>query len=60
MAAVAKKTDFNRESLYRMLSKKGNPELKNVARLLNSIGLGISVDVLQHAKKSHGSFYVRK
>ncbi len=57
MTAVAKKTDLNRESLYRMLSKRGNPALRNVTALLNSIGLGISIDVLQHAKKkSQGSF----
>ena len=37
MASVARKARLNRENLYRMLSKKGNPEVKNVLRLLRSI-----------------------
>ncbi len=56
MTAIAEKTDLNRESLYRMLSHRGNPALKNVSALLNSMGLGISIDVLHHAKKSRGSY----
>ena len=28
MSQIAKKTHLKRESLYRMLSKKGNPEIK--------------------------------
>ncbi len=44
MAAVAEKTKLNRESLYRMLSKKGNPEIKSIVTLLNSMGLRLSVE----------------
>lgn len=44
MTAVAKKAHMNRESLYRMLSKKGNPELKSVFNLLNVVGLKISIE----------------
>jgi len=43
MSVIAKKAHINRESLYRMLSKKGNPELKNVFNLLHIVGLKISV-----------------
>ena len=30
MAAVSEKAKLNRESLYRMLSRKGNPEIKSI------------------------------
>ena len=45
MAAMAKKARMSRESLYRMLSKKGNPELKSILNLLHTIGLKISVEL---------------
>lgn len=44
VSAVAKKARMNRESLYRMLSKKGNPELKSVFNLLHAAGLKISIE----------------
>lgn len=43
MTKVAKKANLNRENLYRMLSKKGNPELSSLWALLSSIGLEISI-----------------
>jgi len=44
MSTIAKKAHINRESLYRMLSKKGNQELKNVFNLLHVVGLKISIE----------------
>jgi len=44
MTKVAKKANLNRENLYRMLSKKGNPELSSLWALLDSIGLEISIN----------------
>jgi probable addiction module antidote protein len=44
VSAVAKKAHVNRESLYRMLSRKGNPELKSVLNLLSVLGLKISIE----------------
>jgi len=44
MTVVAKKARMNRESLYRMLSKKGNPELKSILNLLQIVGLKISIE----------------
>ncbi|MBI5598645.1 MAG: putative addiction module antidote protein [Deltaproteobacteria bacterium] len=44
MSAIAKKARINRESLYRMLSRKGNPELKSVFSLLHVVGLKISIE----------------
>ncbi len=44
MAAVSEKAKLNRESLYRMLSKKGNPEFKSIFTLLHSMGLKLSIE----------------
>lgn len=44
MTSVAKEAHLNRESLYRMLSEKGNPEIKSVLCLLRSMGLRLSVE----------------
>lgn len=39
MGQIAKKTALNRPSLYRMLSKEGNPEIYSLFSLLTAIGL---------------------
>ncbi len=44
MAAIAEKAHLSRESLYRMLSKKGNPEIKSIFVLLHSMGLKLAVE----------------
>src|SRR5690242_5992586 len=36
---LAKKTHLNRESLYKVLSKKGNPKLQPIGLLLKGLGL---------------------
>jgi probable addiction module antidote protein len=41
--AVASETKLNRESLYRMLSKSGNPSLDSLASVLNACGLKLGV-----------------
>lgn len=41
--AVARETHLNRESLYRMLSKSGNPSLESLAAVLNACGLRLAV-----------------
>ena len=38
MSKLAEATGLNRESLYRMLSGKGNPQLKSLDRLLHALG----------------------
>jgi probable addiction module antidote protein len=52
MAAVAEKASLNRENLYRMLSKKGNPEIKSIVNLLHSMGLRLTVEPKRKAVKS--------
>ena len=45
MARLSKKAHLNRESMYRMLSGKGNPQLSSLASILDSAGLRLSVEV---------------
>jgi len=49
MSQLAEASGLNRESLYRMLSGKGNPELKSLDRLLHALGLKIAVEVNEDA-----------
>ncbi len=48
MAAIAQKANLNRESLYRMLSGKGNPEIKSLYSLLHAIGLRLAIEAEPH------------
>jgi probable addiction module antidote protein len=48
MTAIAKKTKLNRENLYRILSKKGNPKLTSIISLLKAIGLHLAVQPDKH------------
>ena len=43
MTKVARKTALNREALYRALSRRGNPRLENVEKVLGVLGMGLSV-----------------
>ena len=43
VAALASKANLNRESLYRMLSEKGNPRLSSLSAVLGSIGLRLQI-----------------
>lgn len=43
MTKFARKAKLNRENLYRMLSRRGNPELASLTRLLDALGFHFSV-----------------
>ena len=45
VASLAEKTKLNRESLYRMLSERGNPELRSLEALLHALGFRLAVAV---------------
>jgi probable addiction module antidote protein len=45
MARISRKAHLNRESLYRMLSSKGNPQLASLASILETAGLRLAVEV---------------
>ncbi len=52
MTALSRKSKLNRESLYRMLSKKGNPEIRSIVTLLHAMGLRLSVEPQTRRAKS--------
>jgi probable addiction module antidote protein len=43
VAILARETRLNRESLYRMLSKSGNPSVDSLAAVLRACGLRLTV-----------------
>lgn len=43
VAKLAKETDLNRESLYRTLSKNGNPRFDSLMAILQACNLDISI-----------------
>ncbi len=47
---LAKKTKLNREYLYTMLSKKGNPRYQSLIRLLQAMGIRLSFEIDDHKK----------
>ena len=42
--ALSRNANLNRESLYRMLSKAGNPSLDSLAAVLNACGMRLAVE----------------
>lgn len=40
---LSKRSSLNRQSLYRTLSKSGNPKLTNVCSILTSLGLELHI-----------------
>jgi probable addiction module antidote protein len=47
MTQVAEATGLNRESLYKMLSGRGNPGIHSLKAVLNAVGLRLSVEVAE-------------
>ncbi len=47
--SVAEKADPNPTQLYRTLSEKGNPELRNLTAILKAMGLRLAVERLPAA-----------
>ncbi len=45
MTAVARDADLNRENLYRMLSKQGNPRIYSLNDLLHALGLKLAIEI---------------
>jgi probable addiction module antidote protein len=49
ISTIAEKAHLNRENLYRMLSKRGNPEIKSLLTLLHAMGLALTVKTRKQA-----------
>jgi probable addiction module antidote protein len=47
MKQLAEVTKLNRENLYRMLSDKGNPELKSLSAILDALGFRLTVELIR-------------
>lgn len=45
ISRLAQETHLNRENLYKMLSKQGNPELGSLYAILDALGLKLSVEL---------------
>ena len=43
---IAEDTGLNRETLYRTLSKKGNPQLSSLLPILRATGLRLSIEAI--------------
>lgn len=43
VAQLAERAKLNRESLYKMLSERGNPELRSLESLLHALGFHLAV-----------------
>src|SRR3990167_7179012 len=43
ISSLAKETQLNRQNLYRMLSKNGNPKLTSIKSVLNTLDLELAV-----------------
>jgi len=43
IARAAQESNLNRETMYRMLSENGNPNLSSLNKLLDSLGLTLTI-----------------
>ncbi|MBR0774937.1 putative addiction module antidote protein [Bradyrhizobium diazoefficiens] len=52
MSAIAKRAGLNRESLYKALGERGNPEFSTVMRIVGALGLTLSAQLSTGAPPS--------
>lgn len=45
LSSIAKEAQLNRQNLYKMLSKKGNPRWNSLTSLFNVLGLQVQLSV---------------
>jgi probable addiction module antidote protein len=48
LTRLSKKAHLNRENMYRMLSRRGNPQLSSLTSILETAGLRLAVEVRHH------------
>jgi len=49
ISLAARETKLNRETMYRMLSEKGNPNLSSLNKLLDTLGLTLTIGMKESA-----------
>jgi len=52
ISAVAEQSSLSRSSLYKSLSRQGNPEFKSITSVLQSLGLRLSVEPVSRVAES--------
>lgn len=52
ITGLSKKTCLNRETLYRTLSKKGNPKLSSLTAILKACGIKLDVVPIKPKRKA--------
>lgn len=55
LGALAARTGLNREHLFRMLSKAGNPRLQSLQLLLKAMGIKIAFQAAEAPRKKAGA-----
>lgn len=53
MSEIAKQSGLNRESLYKSLSPNANPRFDTIYKVLNALGLTLSVKPLSEVGNAH-------
>jgi len=51
MSEISRKTGLNRENIYRIVSTKGNPQIKSVFALLDAVGLKLKTEPAKRPAK---------
>ncbi len=46
---TARESNLNRESMYKMMSENGNPNLSSLNKLLDSLGLTLNISTKENA-----------
>ncbi|VEN74552.1 conserved hypothetical protein [Candidatus Desulfarcum epimagneticum] len=49
---LSKHTELNRQTLYRTLSKKGNPKINTLRSILHSLGFRLSIESASDPRRS--------
>ena len=52
VGALSRSTKLNRESLYRMLSKSGNPSLTSLLAVMKALGFKLTVEPIAPPKRA--------
>ena len=53
IGTIAKVTNLNRQSMYRMFSERGNPTVSNLLTVLHALGIEISFISQENKKRRH-------
>ncbi|MFT6732128.1 MAG: putative addiction module antidote protein [Polaribacter sp.] len=48
IAGLAARSELGRESMYKMLSEKGNPKLSSFTKLIHGLGLKLKIETDDH------------